>query len=548
MRFIYLFYLLFCSFFSISEELSRKDSLRGFLSDIRSCYDVNYYDLKISVDDLDKALEKSSNDIYFTALSDFSWMQVDLAANMQIVSIYFEGKKIEFSREYDAVYIYFNRSIKKGEKSKILINYYGYPKEAVNPPWDGGFVWEKDMSQNSWVGVSCQGSGASLWWPCKDHQSDKPDSMKITISARSPLKIISNGNQVNDSSYWDNYFNCWMNLTEWFVSYPINTYNVTVNIGNYVRLKDFYVSEEDTLNLDYYVLDGNQEKAVHHFKQVKPMLSCFENYFGKYPFWEDGYSLIESPYLGMEHQSAIAYGNKYMPGYLGNTSYIDDLSFDFIIVHETGHEWWGNSITSFDIADMWIHEGFCTYSEALYVECLYGYQKMLSYVNNQKKNIKNDKPIIGPYNVNQMGSSDMYAKASVMLHTLRTLVDNDSLWFKIIRDINIDFKHKITTTKEMIKYLSFKTNLDLNIFFEQYLNNKQIPQFEYSIERQGKSVTLICKWNAIEHFNMPIKINTGQDDFWIYPTTEIKEIDLGSFDLNSFKIIQDLFLIDIKKT
>ena len=548
MRFVCLVCLLYSSFISRSEELTRKDSLRGFLSDIRSCYDVNYYDLKISVDDIDKALEKSSNEIYFTALSDFSWIQVDLAANMEIVSIYFEGKKIEFSREYDAVYVYFNRLIEKGEKTKILINYYGYPKEAVNPPWDGGFVWEKDINQNSWIGVSCQGSGASLWWPCKDHQSDKPDSMKITISARYPLKIISNGNQVNDSSYWDNYFNCWMNSTEWFVSYPINTYNVTLNIGNYVQLKDIYVSEEDTLNLDYYVLDGNQEKASHHFKQVKPMLACFENYFGKYPFWEDGYSLIESPYLGMEHQSAIAYGNKYMPGYLGNTSYIDDLSFDFIIVHETGHEWWGNSITSFDIADMWIHEGFCTYSEALYVECLYGYQKMLSYVNNQKKNIKNDKPIIGPYNVNQMGSSDMYAKASVMLHTLRTLVDNDDLWFKIIRDINIDFKHNITTTKEMIKYLSLKTNLDLNIFFEQYLNNKEIPQFEYSIEKQGKNVTLICKWNAIQHFNMPIKINTGQDDFWIYPTTEIREIDLGSFDLNSFKIRQDLFLIDIKKT
>ena len=544
--------VLFLSFYLVSsiysQNFSRKDSLRGNLTSLRTCYDVVFYDLFLNIDENSKSLVGSSNSIHFQAKENFNKIQIDLAQNMQINKIEFLNEDLIFERDFDAVYIYFPKQIKKNEFHKIKVYYEGQPKIAKNPPWDGGFSWKQDKNNNPWISVSCQGTGASTWWPCKDHQSDEPDSMQITGVVRSSLQFISNGTLRNQKEYFSEVLNSNVIESCWFVSYPINNYNVTLYIGDYIHFSDIYVKNKDTLMLDYFVLKNNLIKAKNHFKQVKPMLKCFENYFGKYPFWEDGYSLIESPYLGMEHQSAIAYGNKYMPGYLGNTSYIDDLSFDFIIVHETGHEWWGNSITSFDIADMWIHEGFCTYSEALYVECLYGYQKMLSYVNNQKKNIKNDKPIIGPYNVNQMGSSDMYAKASVMLHTLRSLVDNDDLWFKIIRDINIDFKHNITTTKEMIKYLSLKTNLDLNIFFEQYLNNKEIPQFEYSIEKQGKNVTLICKWNAIEHFNMPIKINTGQDDFWIYPTTEIREIDLGSFDLNSFKIRQDLFLIDIKKT
>ena len=385
MRKLYVLFLLVNSLLVFSQEYSRKDSLRGNLSSLRTCYDVTFYDLDVTIDDQEKSIEYSTNSIHFTALNNFNWFQIDLAANMEVMRVEFEENQLEFSREFDAVYVYFNREIKKGENTSIKVWYGGYPREAVNPPWDGGFSWEKDQNNKPWIGVSCQGLGASVWWPCKDHQSDEPDSMRIKVAARYPLKIVANGDLRNDTSLWNQRLNSWMNVSEWFVSYPINNYNVTLNIGDYSHFSDKYISKKDTLQLDYYVLYDNVDKAKKHFEQVKPMMKCFENYFGSYPFWDDGYALVETPYLGMEHQSAIAYGNNFLPGYYGNTSHIDGLDFDFIIVHESGHEWWGNSITTNDIADMWVHEGFCTYAEVLYVECIYGYQAMLSYVENQKE-------------------------------------------------------------------------------------------------------------------------------------------------------------------
>jgi len=537
-----------CAFILQAQEFSRNDSLRGNLTEIRTCYDVTFYDLKVMIDEQEKSIERSYNIIHFTALSDFKLFQVDLAANMEVMIIEFEGEQLEFSREFDAVYVYFNREIKKGEQLSIKVWYGGYPREAVNAPWDGGFSWKKDANGDPWIGVSCQGLGASVWWPNKDHQSDEPDSMRITAIARYPLKIVANGDLRKDIAEWNQYLDCWVNVSEWFVSYPINNYNVTLNIGNYAHFSDEYISSEDTLRLDYYVLDHNLEKAKEHFKQVKPMMECFENYFGKYPFWNDGYALVETPYLGMEHQSAIAYGNDYLQGYHGNTSHIDGLDFDFIIIHESGHEWWGNSITTNDIADMWVHEGFCTYSEVLYVECMHGYDAMLSYVNNQKQLVRNDKAVIGPYHVNKSGSSgDMYFKGSLMLHTLRNLIADDQLWFEIIKGISDDFKYSTIDGQEIIDYINKKSAKNFNNFFNQYLKHKDIPELEYSLERNGRNITLVYKWNAIKNFDMPLLINTGKEDFWIYPKTEVKELDLGSFDRHSFQIRDDLFFIEIKK-
>ena len=547
MRFLLSLFAVSITTLVFSQEYTREDSLRGYLGSSRSCYDVTFYDLDIAIDEQEQSIERSSNTIHFTALSNFTWFQIDLAANMEIMFVDFEGDKLEFARDFDAVYIYFNRQINMNEQLKLKIWYGGYPIEAANPPWDGGFSWKKDKNNKPWIGVSCQGLGASSWWPCKDHQSDEPDSMRIKVAARHPLRIIANGDLRSDTLVWSQYFNSWMNVSEWFVSYPINNYNVTLNIGDYVHFSDNYISHGDTLRLDYYVLNGNEEKAKAHFEQVKPMMECFENYFGIYPFWDDGYALVETSYLGMEHQSAIAYGNNFLPGYHGNTSYIDGLDFDFIIVHESGHEWWGNAITTNDIADMWIHEGFCTYSEALYVECIYGYDAMLSYVNNQKRRVRNDKPIIGPYHVNKEGSIDMYFKGSLLLHTLRSLINDDKLWFEIIFGISTDFKYKNIDGQDIITYINKKTNKDFSNFFNQYLKNKEIPQFEYSLEKNGINTTLVCKWNAIDNFNMPLLINTGEDDFWIYPKNEVQEIDLGSFDRSAFKIRNDLFYIDIKK-
>jgi len=540
-------FLLFCVFTTQSQEFSRKDSLRGNLTEIRTCYDVTFYDLFVMIDEQELSIERSYNIIHFTAITDFNKMQIDLAANMEIFRIDFEEDTLDFNREFDAVYVDFTRVIKKGEQASIKVWYGGYPKEAVNPPWDGGFSWKNDKNGNPWIGVSCQGLGASTWWPCKDHQSDEPDSMKITSTVRNPWQAISNGNLRSDTSEWNQYLGSWTNVREWFVSYPINNYNVTLCIGDYVNFSEQYISDNDTLQMDYYVLSYNEEKAKEQFKQVKPMMSCFENYFGKYPFWNDGYALVETSYLGMEHQSAIAYGNNFLPGYHGNTSHIDGLDFDFIIVHESGHEWWGNAITTNDIADMWVHEGFCTYSEVLYVECMYGYKAMLSYVNNQKRSVRNDKAVIGPYHVNKGGSSDMYFKGSLMLHTLRSLIEDDKLWFDLIKGISNDFKYQTINGQDIIDYINKKANKDFTTFFSQYLENKDIPQLQYKLQKQGRHYTLLFRWEAIINFDMPVLINIGKDDFWIYPNNTWQEIDLGGFDKYDFKVREDLFFIDVKK-
>ena len=317
--------------------------------------------------------------------------------------------------------------------------------------------------------------------------------------------------------------------------------------ADYAHFSDYYLSNSDTLFLDYYVLTYNETKAKEHFKQVKPMLECFEEYFGQYPFINDGFSLVETPYLGMEHQSAIAYGNNYLPGYNGNKNFIAGLDFDYIIVHETGHEWWGNSITTNDIADMWIHEGFCTYSEVIYVECMYGYETMLEYVNNQKRFVRNDKPIVGPYNVNKKGSNDMYQKGSLMLHTLRNLINDDELWFSILKGISIDFKYKVLDGKDIIEYINRKVDFNLSLFFNQYLFNSKIPILEYKIQKEGREYVLLYRWNAIKDFDMKFLINDGEKNIWISPNSEWKEYTIGNVDIKNFSIRDDLFYVDTKK-
>ena len=548
MRYTSLIFLsLTLSFSAVSQEFTYSDSLRGNLSEFRSCYDVFYYDLNVTVDDYQQKLINSSNTIHATAISSFQKIQIDLFESLKIHSIEFEEKILEFERIHNAVFVNFPRIINVNEKINFKVMYSGKPRVAVNPPWDGGFSWEKDKNGNSWIGVSCQGLGASSWWPCKDHQSDEPDSMNITSTVRYPLQVISNGKKKSDKTFFSEKLQSKANKSSWFVSYPINNYNVTLCVGDYKYFNDVHVNNYDTLELDYYVLKYNYNKAKDHFQQVKPMLECFEKYFGPYPFYKDGYTLIETTYLGMEHQSAIAYGNNYLPGYNGNRQFISGLDFDYIIIHETGHEWWGNSITTNDIADMWIHEGFCTYSEVLYVECIYGYDIMLDYVNNQKRSVRNDKPIIGPYNVNKKGSNDMYQKGSLMLHTLRSLIDNDSLWFLIIKGISEEFKYQIVDGAEIIDYINEKVDLDLYYFFQQYLYKSEIPTFEYKTQKKGRGHTLLYRWNAIDDFNMNIKVNVAAKDILLLPESEWKEYSLGNVDIKSFKVRDDLFYVNVKK-
>ncbi len=538
-----LIFFLFQFFHSYSQEFGRKDSLRGYLFHERACYDVSYYHLNISIDPEEKFI-KGYSEIHFEAQSDFEFIQIDLFENMKISEIQFEGRDLEYSREYNAVFVNFDRLVKSGEQTYIRVYYSGNPRVAINPPWDGGFSWDKDANGNDWIGVSCQGLGASSWWPNKDHQSDEPDSMLVSCQVPAGLKCISNGNmRFHDLRKSTKLYNTY----HWFVSYPINNYDVTLNIGDYTHFWDKYVSGNDTLDLDYYVLPYNLEKAKKQFEVVKPMLDCFEKYLGSYPFWNDGFALVETPYLGMEHQSAIAYGNKFRLGYLGNTRFTAGLGFDFIIVHESAHEWWGNSITANDISDMWIQETFCTYSEVLFVECTYGYDAMIEYVKNQMSMAQNRRAIVGTPNVHHKGSGDMYAKGSAFIHTLRSVVDNDSLWFDLFKSMTNHFKYQTVDGREVLVYINEKSGRNFDKLYEQYLYTPKLPQFEYEFCGLGMRKTLKYRWNAIDGFDMPLKVTLENDVFdWIYPEKQWKTIDL-SIRKKDFMIANHLFMIDVKK-
>lgn len=543
MRFFifYLFFFISCSL--IAQDFGRKDSLRGYLSNERTCYDVTYYHLNINVDPQEKFI-KGYTEIHFKVLEPFQIFQIDLFENMNISRIVYNKQELKFTREFNAVFVDFNDTIQLNTQNFITVFYDGYPREAVNAPWDGGFSWKKDKNGKDWVGVSCQGLGASSWWPNKDHQSDEPDSMLISCQIPYGLTCVSNGNlKLHDLRKSTMHFNTF----HWFVSYPINNYDVSINIGDYVHFSDKFISQSDTLSLDYYVLSYNEEKARKQFEQVKPMLSCFEEYLGPYPFFNDGYALIETPYLGMEHQSGIAYGNDYKPGYKGNTDFIAGLDFDYIIIHETGHEWWGNSITANDISDMWIQETFCTYSEVLYVECVYGYDTMLKYVANQMSMARNSSPIVGIPDVHSKGSSDMYAKGSAVMHTIRNLVENDSLWFDLIKSMTNHFKHQNIDGRDVLDYINQKSGKNFDALFQQYLYNSKLPIFEYYFTGFGRSKKLNYRWKAIDSFDMPIKVKIGGGVYkWIYPTSEWKQIKMKGSS-RKFKVAHHLFLIESKK-
>ena len=512
---------------------SRADSLRGTLSDLRSSYDIQYYHLNIRLD-IENKFISGSNLFKFKATTDLQRIQFDLFANLQIGKVLYHGQELPFRREFNAVFIDFPNTIKKNTQDEFTVFYSGNPTIAVRPPWDGGFTFSKDKQGKPWVSVSCQGFGASSWWPNKDHQSDEVDSMMISITVPKGLMDVSNGRlrsvQNIDADYTR--FN-------WFVSYPINNYNVSLNVADYVHFEDSYAGENGNLTLDYYVLKENLEKAKKQFNaNVKPMFNVFESWFGAYPFYRDGYKLIETPYLGMEHQSAVAYGNKYLNGYLGR-----DLSgtglglkWDYIIIHETGHEWFGNNITSKDIADMWIHEGFTMYSEALYVESRDGKDAGAKYIAGVRKSIKNDKPIIGQYGVNTEGSGDMYNKGANLIHMTRTLIDDDQKWREILRGLNSEFGLKTTSTEDVVNYLSKKSGKDLKKVYDQYLRYTNIPILEYKTE--GKQT--FYRWKAdVEGFDMPVRIKNGKKYLWIYPESEWKKIRLKSGftpDLENFYI------------
>jgi aminopeptidase N len=408
---------------------------------------------------------------------------------------------------------------KTGSKESVQVFYSGKPRLAKRPPWDGGVQWVPDGKGNTIISTSCQGLGSSVWWPCKDHMYDEPDSMLISVTVPANLKNISNGvlRNVVDNGNNTKTFN-------WFVGNPINNYGVNMNVANYESWDEIFKGEKGDLKLSYYVLPENLEKAKVQFKQVPMMLKAFEHWFGPYPFYEDGYKLVEVPYLGMEHQSSVTYGNGYKNGYLGRdlsgTGW--GLKWDFIIIHESGHEWFANNITYKDVADMWVHESFTNYSENLFTEFYFGKEAGADYVIGTRKVIANDSPIVGPYGVNQEGSKDMYYKGGNMLHTIRQVVNNDEKWRQILRGLNKTFYHQTVDGSQIEAYVSSNAGRDISKIFDQYLRDTRIPVLEYQI----KNNAVQYRWsNVVEGFDMPVKVQVGNaKPQFLYPSGEWKSL------------------------
>ncbi len=516
------------------DTFTRADSLRGGLRPERTNYDVTYYELDVEVNPDNKYI-KGTVSAHMKQLvnEEKQRIQLDLFSNLTVNKIYDEnGVALNFEREGNVIWVSGNSPVQTGKMFEVNIEYEGQPTIAKRAPWDGGFDWKKDENGNPWIGVSCEGIGASIWWPNKDHLYDEPDSMHIGITVPKGLMAISNGNLESEFVLEGG-----KTTYNWKVNYPINNYNVSLYIGKYVHFKDMYTGSEGEYDLDYYVLEYNLEKAKKQFQQVKPMFDCYEKFLGPYPFPKDGFALVESPYLGMEHQSAIAYGNQYKKGYLGRDMSFLGLNFDYIIIHETGHEYWGNSVGMSDIADMWINEGFCTYSEALYVECMNGADTALKYCNSWKYRVQNDIPVIGQYGVNNEGSGDMYYKGALMLHTLRWQVNNDALWFKTIKDIQRDFRNKTVSTTELVAYINQKLGKDYTWLFNQYLHKAKPPVLSYTAEQKGKNIELTVQWTGVDaDFKMPISVLkkkealqvlavTNQPQTFIIPKTKLADFD-----------------------
>ena len=532
-----------CNYFAHA-IFTAKDSLRGALRPERTCYDVKFYDIHLALNLSDSTIN-GYNDIHFELNNQQSTsLQLDLFSNLTIDKVEYKNEKLNYVRVGDAFFVEIVPMMHEAKDGAIRVSYHGKPIIAKNAPWDGGFVWA-NQNGNPWVGLACEGIGASCWLPIKDHLSDEPDSVSLRLTIPDSLTCVSNGT-LKDELLLPNH----QKTFHWFVSYPINTYNITINVGKYAHFSDTYVaSDKSSLQLDYYVLPDNLDKAKNHFRQVEKVLSCYEKYFGKYPFWRDGYALVETPYLGMEHQGAIAYGNGYQRGYLG-VRIPDDMDFDFIIVHETGHEYFGNALSCKDHAEMWLHEAFTTYMESLFVEYTMSKDDAIRYINFQRQFIANKTPMLAPLNVNfnNWEDSDIYYKGTLMLNTLRHIIDNDDKWFDLLKSFYNHYAIGFATTQDFVMFAQKYTSVDLSKFFDQYLTCTQIPTLEYQIETKRRETTLKYKWvNVLPDFAMPFDIKIKGKKERIFPTTNYQTLSVRKANETDFEFLKDHFFINLSQ-
>lgn len=511
-----------------------QDNLYCTTNSYRDWWDVQHYTIVSDINPRSKQLKGNVSIIAKVATEIQDTLQIDLEKSLEIDRIYVNGTEMTFIKGERAQLIPNIRSVVKDSVFMIDIQYSGRPIKAVKPPWDGGLVFKKDSNGKPWIAVACQGDGASVWWPCKDDPSDEPDlGVDLHLITKKNLSAIGNGRLVSRSKSKRKFD--W----HWKVVNPINLYDVTFYIGDYVHWSDSIDGEKGTLSLDYYVLKDNLEKAKSQFDVVPEMIHCFEDWFGPYPFYEDGYKLVESPYLGMEHQSAIAYGNEYQMGYLGSDRSATGvgLLFDFIIVHESGHEWFGNNISINDVAYSWVHEGFTTYSETIFAECHLGIDSAFQYQHGQWRNIANRTPMEGKPGECDGGSSDHYAKGAALVHMIRTIMQNDEKFKDMLRTMSEKFYHQTVTGIEIENFINEYSGINFNHVYEQYLRTKQIPILLFKWEENGNQF----KWsNCIDNFNMPIKLTNGSTDIWIQPSTEWQDLDPSTTP--DFKVSSDFYI------
>ncbi len=511
--------LLFNSSALAQKTATRADSLRGSITPERAWWDLKHYDLTIKIDPSTKSI-KGSNKITYEVLSEATVLQIDLQEPLKITAIIQGGEPLTFRREGAVHWVTLRKKQEVGKVEQVLISYEGMPKEAIRPPWDGGITWQKDSKGLPFVASSNQGIGSSVWWPLKDHPADEADSLDMHVTVPKGLMDISNGRLVEIEVGKDT------DTFHWKVVNPINDYGVNINVGDYVTFGEKYEGEKGTLDMDYFVLRENLEKAKVHFQDARRMMQAFEHWFGPYPFYEDGFKLVDAPYLGMEHQSSVTYGNGYQNGYRGR-----DLSgtgwgmkFDFIIIHEAGHEWFANNITYKDVADMWIHESFTNYSESLFLDYHYGKEAGQAYVRGTRMNIANDIPIIGTYGLNKRGSGDMYYKGGNLLNMIRQILQDDDKWRLILRGLNKEFYHQTVNTEQVESYISTQVGWNLGKVFDQYLRDTRIPIFEYY--QQGGEVQY--RWtNAVKDFDMPVDVQLNGKVIRLQAKTSWQKLEVG---------------------
>ena len=503
-----------------SNSLRTVGTLRGSITPERGWWDLRHYHLDIAVDPVARTV---GGVVYmrYRVTGPQNRLQIELQDPMVLHKVVQNGRQLSFTREHYSYFITLEETQVAGEDYTVEMHYSGAPKVAPRAPWDGGFTWKQDANGKPFAANANQYDGASLWWPNKDHPADEPDE-GVMISAEVPedLMNVSNGRLVKVDEHPGKGTKTW----HWQVVNPINNYGVNVNIGDYVHFSETYAGEKGPLTMDYYVLRDNLDKAKEQFQQAPMVMESMEHWFGPYPFYKDGFKLVEAPYLGMEHQSSVTYGNGYQNGYKGA-----DLSqsgwgmkFDFIIEHETGHEWFANNITHKDPADLWIHEGFTAYSEGLHVEYHFGKEAGAAYIRGVRSNIENKTPLIVPYNQHISGSRDVYYKGSNMLHTIRQIVDDDTLWRQTLRGLNETFYHQTVWSADIENYISEKTGNDLSKLFDQYLRDPRIPVLEH---RYVNGQQLVRWSGVVDGFDMPVKVWVDGTAHWIIPTVEWKPIE-----------------------